>query len=45
MMESTTPFDAQVTFLYTADFDAAVVFYEETMELPLALDQGQDVTQ
>jgi catechol 2,3-dioxygenase-like lactoylglutathione lyase family enzyme len=40
MTTSVLPFDAQVTFLYTADFEAAVAFYEETLELPLALDQG-----
>ena len=32
--------DAQVTFCYTADFDATTHFYEELLRLPLALDQG-----
>ena len=34
------PFDQQVTFLYTRDLDATARFYEETMGLPLVLDQG-----
>jgi catechol 2,3-dioxygenase-like lactoylglutathione lyase family enzyme len=37
----TTPyFDQQITFLYTSDLDATARFYEETIGLPLALDQG-----
>lgn len=32
--------DQQVTFLYTRDLAATAVFYEETMALPLVLDQG-----
>jgi catechol 2,3-dioxygenase-like lactoylglutathione lyase family enzyme len=33
-------FDQQITFLYTADLAASARFYEETLGLPLALDQG-----
>ena len=32
--------DAQVTFCYTADFEATTHFYGELLGLPLALDQG-----
>lgn len=32
--------DQQVTFLYTRDLALTAQFYEETLELPLALDQG-----
>lgn len=32
--------DQQVTFLYTRNLALTAQFYEETMELPLALDQG-----
>jgi catechol 2,3-dioxygenase-like lactoylglutathione lyase family enzyme len=32
--------DAQVTFCYTADFEATTHFYEVLLGLPLALDQG-----
>ena len=32
--------DAQVTFCYGKEFEAAVHFYEELLGLPLALDQG-----
>lgn len=35
-----SPFDQQITFLYTADLAATARFYEETLGLPLALDQG-----
>jgi catechol 2,3-dioxygenase-like lactoylglutathione lyase family enzyme len=35
-----TRFDAQITFCYTPDLEATARFYEETMGLPLALDQG-----
>ena len=34
------PFAHQITFLYTEDLKETVRFYEETLELPLALDQG-----
>ena len=37
---SSPAWDAQVTFCYTADFDATTHFYEELLGLPLALDQG-----
>lgn len=33
-------FDQQVTFLYSRDLETSAVFYGETLELPLALDQG-----
>jgi len=33
-------FDQQITFLYTADLAASARFYEETLGLPLAVDQG-----
>ena len=36
----TNPFDQQVTFLYTDDLAATAQFYETTLGLPLALDQG-----
>ena len=36
----TYPFDQQVTFLYTADLQATLDFYENTLGLPLVLDQG-----
>lgn len=32
--------DQQVTFLYTDNLERASKFYEETLELPLILDQG-----
>ncbi len=32
--------DQQVTFLYTRDLAKTAVFYEETLALPLVLDQG-----
>lgn len=35
-----TPFDSQITFVYTADLSAAARFYGELLGLPLALDQG-----
>ncbi len=34
------PFDGLVTFLNTTDLAATAVFYERSLELPLALDQG-----
>ncbi len=34
------PIDQQVTFLATADLQETAVFYEETLGLPLVLDQG-----
>lgn len=34
------PFDQQITFLYTGDLAATAHFYEQTLGLPLALDQG-----
>ncbi len=34
------PFDQQITFLYTGDLASTARFYEETLGLPLALDQG-----
>lgn len=38
---SDTPaWDAQITFCYTADFEASTHFYAELLGLPLALDQG-----
>lgn len=33
-------FDAQITFCYTPDLEATARFYEETLGLTLALDQG-----
>jgi catechol 2,3-dioxygenase-like lactoylglutathione lyase family enzyme len=33
-------FDAQITFCYTRDLSETARFYEETLELTLALDQG-----
>lgn len=33
-------FDAQITFCTTTDLQATARFYEEVLELPLALDQG-----
>lgn len=35
-----TPFEQQVTFLYTTDLAATSYFYEKLIGLPLALDQG-----
>ncbi|MBS1252624.1 MAG: hypothetical protein MAG451_01665 [Anaerolineales bacterium] len=32
--------DQQITFLYTRNLEATAQFYEETLGLPLALDQG-----
>ncbi|MBL8154129.1 MAG: VOC family protein [Anaerolineae bacterium] len=37
---TTPPFDSQVTFLYTPDLERARRFYEDTLGLPLILDQG-----
>lgn len=34
------PIDQQITFLYTRDLARSARFYEEVMELPLVLDQG-----
>lgn len=34
------PVDSQITFLYTKDLEKSAKFYEEVLELPLALDQG-----
>jgi len=34
------PIESQITFLYSRDLKAARAFYEETMGLPLWLDQG-----
>jgi catechol 2,3-dioxygenase-like lactoylglutathione lyase family enzyme len=34
------PFDAQITFLYTRDLEGTARFYEQTLGLPLKLDQG-----
>jgi catechol 2,3-dioxygenase-like lactoylglutathione lyase family enzyme len=34
------PFDAQITFCYTADLAGSARFYEDLLNLPLALDQG-----
>ena len=36
----TPPFDAQITFLYTRDLEGTARFYEQTLGLPLKLDQG-----
>ena len=33
-------FDAQITFCYTLDLETTARFYEETLGLPLTLDQG-----
>ena len=33
-------FDQQITFLYTADLATSARFYEETLGLPLVVDQG-----
>lgn len=33
-------FDQQVTFLYSGNFAQSIKFYGETLDLPLALDQG-----
>jgi catechol 2,3-dioxygenase-like lactoylglutathione lyase family enzyme len=33
-------FDAQITFCYTPDLERTARFYEDVMDLPLALDQG-----
>jgi len=35
-----TPFAQQITLLYTRDLAATAAFYEETIGLPLILDQG-----
>jgi catechol 2,3-dioxygenase-like lactoylglutathione lyase family enzyme len=35
-----TDFDAQITFCYTRDLPATARFYEQTLGLPLVLDQG-----
>jgi catechol 2,3-dioxygenase-like lactoylglutathione lyase family enzyme len=40
MTSSASIWDAQITFCYTADFEASTQFYEELLGLPLALDQG-----
>jgi len=40
MINSDMPFDAQVTFCYCPDLDASATFYEQTLGLPLVLDQG-----
>lgn len=34
------PISSQITFLYTRDLDKTARFYEETVGLPLKLDQG-----
>jgi predicted enzyme related to lactoylglutathione lyase len=34
-------FDAQVTFCFTGDLDRTAEFYENVLDLPLALDQGR----
>ncbi len=34
------PIEQQVTFLYTQDLAATTAFYEQTLGLPLVLDQG-----
>lgn len=34
------PLDAQITFIYVADLERSAAFYEQTLELPLAVDQG-----
>jgi catechol 2,3-dioxygenase-like lactoylglutathione lyase family enzyme len=34
-------FDAQITFCYTPDLEATARFYEQTLGLELALDQGR----
>jgi catechol 2,3-dioxygenase-like lactoylglutathione lyase family enzyme len=34
------PIDHQITFLHTSDLEATTQFYQETLGLPLALDQG-----
>jgi catechol 2,3-dioxygenase-like lactoylglutathione lyase family enzyme len=34
------PIEQQITFLYTRDLAATAAFYEETLGLPLVLDQG-----
>ncbi|MDH3452726.1 MAG: VOC family protein [Gammaproteobacteria bacterium] len=39
-MIGTAPFDAQVTFCYSQDLSATAHFYEQLLELPLSLDQG-----
>ena len=33
-------FDQQVTFLYTRDLERSAIFYGETLELSIVLDQG-----
>ena len=37
---SAPPFESQITFLATTDLEATAEFYEGTLGLPLALDQG-----
>jgi catechol 2,3-dioxygenase-like lactoylglutathione lyase family enzyme len=37
---SQSPFEQQITFLYTADLNTTARFYEEILGLSLALDQG-----
>lgn len=39
-MSALSPLTQQLTFLYTADLTATARFYETTLGLPLALDQG-----
>jgi catechol 2,3-dioxygenase-like lactoylglutathione lyase family enzyme len=39
-MAPMTGLDAQITFCMTADLEATAAFYEQILELPLALDQG-----
>ncbi len=34
------PFDALITFCYTSDLEQTASFYENTLGLPLVLDQG-----
>ncbi len=41
MTSSAKPWDAQITFCYTTDFESTTHFYEELLGLPLALDQGK----
>ena len=40
MSSKMPPWDAQVTFCYTKEFEATTRFYEKVLQLPLALDQG-----
>lgn len=37
---SRPPIDQQITFVYTHDLDQTAAFYEDTLGLELALDQG-----